>query len=80
MNLYIWLLMGLRVYYGFLLVKNLVDVAKNNVYGDNYTFFWMVFAAYVGIRVMFSFIVMKVLATGHLTNDQKFRIVYETYR
>jgi hypothetical protein len=75
MNLYIWLLMMFRVWYLSLLIRFMVE-------GDNdgSLFFWLVFGVYLLIRVVFSIIAIKVLATGYQSNDPKVRIVYEMYK
>ena len=46
---------------------------------QSFEYFWIVFIVFIAIRILFMLIVLKILTQGYKINDQKIKIVYETY-
>lgn len=73
MNIYIWILMVVRVYYLSILIFYMVEDSDKQ-------FFWVVFGVYFGVRVVFALIVVKILFYRDDQIDPKIKIVQEIYR
>jgi ABC-type Fe3+ transport system permease subunit len=79
MNIYIWVLLLLRILYIGLLLLFFLEKGVTDDGDFTDMFFWLVFATYVWVRMMFSLIVLKILTVGHRIGDPKIKIVYECY-
>lgn len=77
MNIYIWILIIIRVFY-FAVLGEYIIKNRNNLM--HYEFFWLTFSVYFGVRVMFALIVLKIFSYGNNIGDLKIKIVSETYR
>ncbi|CAD8078806.1 unnamed protein product [Paramecium sonneborni] len=85
MNLYIWLNIGLRIGYVFIVIIYVIQNDYGNQVEDENSekimqqFYWWIPGSFLAIRIIFILIIYKLLIVGEQTRDVKIKIVYDTY-